>query len=97
MHSHNYCWDTRSTSQCPYIRQHDLRNHTEAETSVVFLRLSSSSHPSLVSCRGRRHPTLKTLYIPSGQPISEKEISMVKFMRTVDPLENTSSDPTEME
>jgi hypothetical protein len=41
---------------------------------------------------------LKTLmFIPSAQPISEKEISRVKLIRTIDPMEkNTSSDPTGM-
>ena len=38
--------------------------------------------------RGRRYPTLKTLMTsPSTQPINEKKISKVKFIRTVDPLE----------
>jgi hypothetical protein len=42
MHSHNYCWDTRSTLQCP---QHDLRNRTEAETLVVFRACSVIFNP----------------------------------------------------
>jgi hypothetical protein len=37
--------------------------------------------------RGRRYPTLEMLMTsPSTQPISEKKISRVKFIRTVDPL-----------
>jgi hypothetical protein len=36
--------------------------------------------------------------IPFAQPISKKEISRVKLIRNVDPLEkNTSSDPTGIE
>jgi hypothetical protein len=48
---------------------------------------------------GRRHPMLKTLMcIPLAQPIIEKEISRVKLIKTVDPLEkNSSHDPTRNE
>jgi hypothetical protein len=48
--------------------------------------------------RERRYSTLKTLMTsPFTQPISEKKISRVKFIRTVDPLKNTSGAPTKME
>jgi hypothetical protein len=37
---------------------------------------------------GEEVPTLKMLMTsPSTQPISEKKISRVKFIRTIDPLE----------
>jgi hypothetical protein len=39
---------------------------------------------------GRKPPTLKTLMcIPPAKPIIEKEISRVKLIKTIDPLEKT--------
>jgi hypothetical protein len=58
------------------------------QTPVVFLLLPPSLDPSLVEDSGEEEPTLKTLMTtPSTQLISEKKISRVKFIRTVDPLE----------
>jgi hypothetical protein len=52
MHSHNQCWDIRSTSECPHIRQHDLHNCIEAETPVVF-SVAKSFSSSVIGGRFR--------------------------------------------
>ena len=69
------------------------RPHISAIASTW--RLHSSFCCYLLLCirhwwriRRRRYPTLKTLMTStSTQPISEKKISRVKFIRAVDPLE----------
>jgi hypothetical protein len=82
------------------VRTHEVLRSVLVDDSTVsaitsMRRVHSSFCCYLLLCIchwwriwGRRYPTLKTLMTsPNTQPISEKKISRVKFIRIVDPLE----------